>query len=312
MNSHAPQTWPFHSARPAVRTSAGALLLMLIAGVAGAQATGGPPGGARTARNQGAPDVTRASAPNASAPTGHVEERTVHSARYQRDRRVWVYTPPAYDPNAKPGYPMLLSFDGAEYLDEIPLPKMLDSLRAAGKLPPVVAVLVDNSDDRLGDLANHAKFADFLGSELVPWVRQHWNVTQDPHRVLVTGSSAGGLASAYVAYQRPDIFGNVLSQSGAFWRGNEGASEPYEWLTKKFAESRKLDIRFHLEVGALETRRALGVGPVFIDAHRRFRDALLAKGYEVSYTEVPGGAHSPEHWVRQLPAALVSMAAGWR
>jgi pimeloyl-ACP methyl ester carboxylesterase len=43
----------------------------------------------------------------------------------------------------------------------------------------------------------------------------------DPRRVIVTGSSAGGLAAAYVALMRPDLFGNVLSRSGAFWRGAE-------------------------------------------------------------------------------------------
>jgi hypothetical protein len=39
-----------------------------------------------------------------------------------------------------------------------------------------------------------------------------------------------------------------------------------------------------MDVGALETRRALGSGPVFIDATRRFRDALRSKGYKVVYT----------------------------
>ncbi|HEX2571210.1 MAG TPA: alpha/beta hydrolase-fold protein [Polyangia bacterium] len=285
-----------------------ALAALLVSSIAGAQGGGGAPGGAPP---QKAPGTAGAAPPSSGAPAGRVEERRVHSALYQRDRRVWVYTPPGYDPNAQPGYPMIVSFDGEEYLEDIPLPKTLDSLLAAGKLPAFVAVLVDNNVDRIGDLGNRAQFADFLGNELVPWVRQHWNVTQDPHRVIVTGSSAGGLASAYVAYKRPDLFGNVLSQSGAFWRGPEGSAEPYEWLAKAFAASRKLDIRFHLEVGALETRHVLGSGPVFIEAHRRFRDALLAKGYVVSYAEVQGGNHAPADWARQLPAALVSMAAGW-
>ena len=89
----------------------------------------------------------------------------------------------------------------------------------------------------------------------MPWVRQHWNVTTDPHRTIVTGSSAGGLAAAYVAFERPDLFGSVLSQSGAFWRGNEGSNDaPWEWLTSQYAGAPKKDIRFFLDVGALETR----------------------------------------------------------
>jgi hypothetical protein len=46
------------------------------------------------------------------------------------------------------------------------------------------------------------------------------------------------------------------------------------------------DIRFFVDVGSLETHPAVGVGPVFIDAVRRFRDVLRTKGYPVIYTEL--------------------------
>jgi enterochelin esterase family protein len=91
---------------------------------------------------------------------------------------------------------------------------------------PFVALLTDNStgSERLSDLANREVFARFLADEAMPWLRKSWRVTSDPRRVFVTGSSAGGLAAAYVAFRRPDVFGNILSQSGAFWRGNEASN----------------------------------------------------------------------------------------
>lgn len=108
----------------------------------------------------------------------------------------------------------------------------------------------------------------------------------------------------------PGRFGNVLSQSGAFWRGNEASNDPpYEWLTGQYAASSRKNVRFYLDVGALESRGALGgAAPSILDANRRLRDALRKKGYRITYEEVPGGTHSPESWRRGLPAAIAALA----
>jgi enterochelin esterase family protein len=244
-------------------------------------------------------------------PSGHVAEFQIRSKVYGRDRRVWVYTPPAYRASGADSYGLVVAFDGYDYRDSIPLPAILDSLAAAHKAPPLVAVLIDNSSGaaRLGDLANQPAFAAFLSDDVIPWVRQRYNVTHDPHRTIVTGSSAGGLAAAYVALVHPELFGNVLSQSGAFWRGYAASnSAPYEWLTKQYAAQPRRDVRFFVDVGSLETIKAVGVGPVFIAAVRRFRDVLKTKGYPITYTEVPGGQHSPETWIKRLPIGLAALA----
>ena len=250
-----------------------------------------------------------------SVPRGRVAEQVLFDSTYHRARRIWVYTPPGYAATRAPAYPMLVAFDGADYRDTMPLPSVLDSLLASRRAPAFVAVLVDDSSSavRLADLANQPRFASFLGDQLLPWVRQRYNVTRDPHRVIVTGSSAGGLGAAYVAFARPELFGNVLSQSGAFWRGAAGANgAPYEWLTAQVSAVPRKDVRFLLDVGALETHEVMGgSGPVFIDANRRLRDALRKKGYSVVYAEVPGGRHAPEFWRARLAVDIETLASTW-
>ncbi|HEX6560245.1 MAG TPA: alpha/beta hydrolase-fold protein [Longimicrobiales bacterium] len=250
---------------------------------------------------------------SAAPPRGHVQQYQLHSSVYGTDRRIWVYTPAGYDQNRASPYDLIVAFDGADYRDTIPLPLILDTLTATRRTRPFVAVMIDDYDgaQRIAELGNSARFARFVGSELMPWVRQRLHVTTDPQRTIITGSSAGGLAAAFVALQRPDLFGNVLAQSGAFWRGAEGANTaPFEWLTQQYASRPRLDIRFYLDVGSTETHAVLGgSGPVFIDALRRFRQALTRRGYDVAYAEVPGGVHAPASWRRQLPAALVLLAA---
>lgn len=251
--------------------------------------------------------------PLLAAAHGRIEELSIESKATGRTRKVDVYTPPGYSPQRAEPYPLLICFDGMTYYQhEIPVPALLDDLSTSGKIPAMIAVFVDTSESRLQDLANNAKFAEFLGHELIPRIRSKWHVTVDPGRTIVAGASAGGLGAAYVAFSRPDLFGNVITQSGAFWRGNESSNDaPYEWLTSQYAAAPRKPIRLYIEVGTKENRHAVGVGPVFIEANRRFRDTLAAKGYSIKYVEVPGADHEPGHWSRQFPEGLLWLVGQW-
>lgn len=241
-------------------------------------------------------------------------EMSIHDGVYGRDRRIWVYTPAGYPKVCGDGCDLVIAFDGGVYIDAIPLPGILDSLIADGRMRPSVAVMIDNgtSRERLADLANHADFARFMAADLMPWVRARWRVTQNPDRTLLTGSSAGGLASAFVAFMHPELFGNVVSQSGAFWRGDEGTNgPPFEWLTSQIAHAPRKSIRFALEVGTTESVGAMrGTAPSILAANRHLRSVLEARGYRLSYKEVARGEHAPESWRVRLPAMLAALLSG--
>lgn len=230
---------------------------------------------------------------------------------FGRPRRVWVYTPPAYAPRDTAG--LLIVFDATQYLDEIPVPRILDSLLAAKRIAPLVAVLIDNGSAgvRREDLANRAAFADWLAGDLLPWIRQRYAISRDPRRAIVAGSSAGGLGAAYAAFRWPQHFGNVLSLSGAFYRGNENAAAgPYEWLTTQVAAVPRKPVRFFMVVGSTETRGALGgAAPSILAATRRLHEVLVKKGYPVTYREDPGGVHDVISWRTQLAPGLVALAS---
>ncbi|HJW93794.1 MAG TPA: alpha/beta hydrolase-fold protein [Thermoanaerobaculia bacterium] len=206
---------------------------------------------------------------------------------------VAVYTPAGYD--AKKTYDLAIFFDGDTYPEEL---GVFDALPQ-----PMIVVTVDNSANRLGDLANRAKFADLMANDVMPAVRSRYSVTRDPSHVTIGGYSAGGLGAMYVAFRHPEVFGNVMSQSGAYWRGNEGTSEPGEWLTEQFRKSPKLPLRIYLDVGGEELIPTVNGIPILI-ANRHLRDVLRAKGYTMEYVEVPGAHHEPGHWKSALPAGL--------
>ena len=258
----------------------------------------------------GRASLTRVQSP--TPPRGETAMITIPSKIYPAGRRAWAYTPTGYPDSCHAACNLIVAFDGGMYLGAMPLPQILDSLIAANRAAPSVAILVDNGAPpaRLADLANSPRFASFVAEELVPWVHERYAVTHAPDHTIIAGVSAGGLEATYIAFKYPTLFGNVLSQSGAFWRGNDGSNAaPFEWLTQQFATSPKANLHLFLDVGSMETGGALGgTAPSLLDANRRLRDVLKTKGYSLEYFEVPGGQHSPESWRLRLPLGIVALA----
>ncbi len=243
--------------------------------------------------------------PHPENPAGRLEDRNWKSELLGNERLVRVYTPPGYDPKSAP-YPFAVILDGRTYTAEIPTPTILDNLLAAGKIPPLVAVFVSNpsAESRLGDFTCNPKFAEFLNKELIPWVQSGWHVTTDPARTAIAGSSLGGLAAACAAVSSPQIFGNVLSISGAFYWQIAGDAEP-EGVAHRIAFGPKLPLRFYLEAGLMEDRQRPGI-PSLLTANRHLRDVLEAKGYTVDYQEFNGG-HSVLNWRGSIADGLMAL-----
>lgn len=245
--------------------------------------------------------------PQPGVPAGRVEERSYDSQVYGGPRRVWVYTPAGGPPEG-----LLICLWGLDYLNEIPVPTILDNLSHAGRVPRLAAIFVDNTGDRFQNFQSTGRFTASLSGELLPWARAKLGLSSDAGHTIVAGYSAGGLASTYAAFAHPELFGNVLSQSGAFWRGFEGeGASGSEWLTSQYATRPKRDTRFYLDVGGREDGRPGGGPVVFKDANSRLHDVLARKGYLVTYEEVAGGEHEFIHWRGTFGKGLIALTKEW-
>jgi enterochelin esterase family protein len=244
--------------------------------------------------------------PRADLPPRPMSEHTLRSAALGQDRTFAVYVPPGYDAKGKP-CGLLVAFDGDGLSED---PTTLDNLIAAGRIPPLVAVFV-RQRDRWHELTCSPTFVKFLADELVPWVRANYAVSTDPKRVILRGISLGGLMASYCAFQRPDVFGNVLSQSGSYQWFPEADitssslpsfnAEP-AWLTRQYVESPKRDVVFYLEAGRFEDISHNGL----LTENRRFRDVLRAKGNTVHFSEFTGG-HDPANWRGSFADGLIAL-----
>jgi len=242
----------------------------------------------------------------ADAPAGMVEWKKIKSAILNNERMAAIYTPPGYQADATP-YGLLVVFDGIAYTAMVPTPVILDNLISQSRIAPMVAIVLTNvtTTSRSDELPCNPRFADFLASEVVPWMRQNYNVTTDPSRIIVAGSSLGGLAATYAGFRHPEVFGNVLSQSGSFWWKPDGANNG-EWLTSQFNASPKLPVRFYLDVGLME-RAGSPDSPDMVTVNRRMRDVLRAKGYQLFYQEFNGG-HEYANWRGTFADGLLFLA----
>ncbi len=256
---------------------------------------------------------------HSDVPAGKTVDHQFTSALLGNTRRIRVYTPPAYP--ARGSYGWLLALDGDAYFG-VRVTTILDNLLAQGRIPPLVAVFFDNASHaaRHVEMSCNSRLVAALTDECLPWLRQTYPLSTDPSQAVIVGSSYSALAAAFAAYRRPDVFGNVLAQSGAFswYQGEDREPEAGEdvepgWLIRQLVKASLLPLRFHLDVGCLETTTDYSgaAHTNILNSNRHMRDVLRAKGYPVNYVERSGG-HDFAGWRSALPDALAWFGEAWK
>ncbi|HEX5259813.1 MAG TPA: alpha/beta hydrolase-fold protein [Sphingomicrobium sp.] len=242
---------------------------------------------------------------------GRLSTARIRSAALGETRPISIYQSPTSDRRRAD---LLIIFDGQLYAskpdeDGVPVPTILDNMVAEGRIGPVVALFIDNLPGRRDqDLSANRAFNDFAAKELVAWARAHYRIADGPRHVVAIGSSLGGFAAVYCAFRHPENVGNVLSQSGAFWLTEKGATwrSPYPnpsgtgIAIELYRTAPRLAARFALSVGRFEDSTSL------FAANREMRDVLLAKHYPVDYVELNGG-HEPIAWRSSFANSLTAL-----
>ena len=241
-------------------------------------------------------------------PAGRKTQEKFKSQVLTAEYSLSIYTPPGYDQVGRLCW-LMIAFDGGFRRMDV----TLDNLLAAGKIPPLVVVGVQNpsSQSRTRDLNGSDRFATFLAKELVPWARKTYRVYDDPAHTIVGGISLGGKMAVYCGLKHSDAFGKVLSQSGTFITAQEQGSPTALWdgeapgmLAIQYLTSPCLPLEFYLEVGRYET--SLPFSPLL--ETRRLRDVLKAKGYRVTYSEFVGG-HNEVCWRGSFADGIMALTA---
>jgi enterochelin esterase-like enzyme len=214
----------------------------------------------------------------------------------------WVYVPAQYDPSVPAS--LMIYNDGQAFMapdGDMHAQNVMDNLIWRRELPVMIGVFInpgrrpDQPEPDLhewGDRTTNRpteyntlddKYARVICDELMPVLNKEYNISKDPERRGIGGSSSGAIAAFTVAWQRPGEFRKVLSSVGSFV--NLRGGDAYPDIIRK---SEKKPIRVFLQDGRNDNR-GVGRGGAY-DERRdwflqnvRMMQALTEKGYDVNY-----------------------------
>lgn len=208
-----------------------------------------------------------------------------------KKRDVYLYHPPADGP-----YPLLVAWDGGDYLHRAHLARIADNLIAARRVRPFGMALVENGGPaRLVEYACSEAVLAFLEDMVLPLAYDELDLLDIDAQsgcFGILGASMGGLMALFAGLRMPAVFGKVLSQSGAFSHVID-ESVVYDLV----AQSDRDRLQAWLDVGAYETLLA---------PNRRMKTLLASRGLLKGYYEYPAG-HNYTAWSNDLWRGLEAL-----
>jgi Enterochelin esterase and related enzymes len=207
------------------------------------------------------------------------------------ERDLYLYKPPSNKP-----VPLVIVYDGYDYLHRARLATIVDNLIADKRIRPVALAFLQNGRSRrnLEYLCSDATI-HWLDHEILPLAREHLrllDIEEYPGAYGVLGASAGGLMSMYTGFRMPEIFGKVICQSGVF--GLEGRDFAVVDLVR-YGHAR--DLKIWMDVGTLDE---------LLEDNRRMVALLDKRQYNVTYREFTA-AHNYTAWRDDVWHALEAM-----
>ena len=244
------------------------------------------------------------SLPQEGVPKGEIKgPYTLPSKIYEGTQHTyWVYIPAQYDP-AIPASLMILQDGQAMKAEEgdIRAQNVMDNLIYRREIPVMIGVFINPGRtpeqpeptlQEWGDRTTNRpteyntpddKYARVIVDELMPVLYKEYNISKDPERHGIGGSSSGAIAAFKVAWERPNDFRKVLSIVGSFVNIRGG-----QVYADRVLSSEKKPIRIFLCDGRNDNR---GIRDGKYDETRdwffqnvRLMKALTQRGYDVNYS----------------------------
>lgn len=202
------------------------------------------------------------------------------------ERTVLLYQPAVMRP-----CPLMVVYDGLEYARFGKLVNIVDNLIAQKRIRPVALALVANHRKARGmEYGCNDLFVRFIDYIVLPLAQLHLNLislNEHPGSYGIMGASMGGVMALYTALRLPHVFGQVLSQSGAF---TFNMDELVVWDILRYHPRQPLKV--WLDVGQYDL-------PELIPTNHMMYDLLKAQNYPAEFRQYTGG-HNYTAWRNDL------------
>jgi 23S rRNA (adenine2503-C2)-methyltransferase len=224
-----------------------------------------------------------------SAPKGEVIAESFASRSLGGDRRVWFYLPPGYSADKETLYPVAYVLDGANYVEKMEAPKVLDHLIANKTIPPVIAVFSEPAD-RQEEYSRSPKWRAFIANELVPAVDKRFRTFPTPDHRVILGSSLAAYGAIDLAIAAPSVFGLCAAIAPPIQTATVVSNQPN-------ARTAVMSIKFFVMGGVYDS---------MIGGARLLRTTLDEYSAPVTYLEVSEG-HNTNTFRAHLDDALKAL-----
>jgi enterochelin esterase-like enzyme/sugar lactone lactonase YvrE len=245
-------------------------------------------------------------------PQGKVEVMEPFESKIFEDTtRAWsIYVPAQYDPEQPAA---LMVFQDGERMRRLNgrwrIPTVFDNLIARGDMPPTIAVFINpgmkpprgeskrpqsNRSFEYDSLGG--RYASFLLDEIIPVVKQSYNISDDPNLHAIGGSSSGAICAFTAAWERTDYFRKVYSSVGSFTHLRGG--NIYPALVRK---TEPKPIRVYMADTSGDIDNAFGS---WWWANQRMASALQYMGYDLRFDQAEGFGHNADFGGAKFPEAM--------
>ena len=225
----------------------------------------------------------------AAVPAGELLAETVVSRALLGQRRLWSYLPPGYSAATDTLYPVMYVLDGANYVEKMDVPRILDRLIARKAIPPLIAVFLEPGD-RQEEYTRNPRWRTFITSELVPQIDQRFRTFPAPDHRIILGSSLAAYGAVDLAVEFPSVFGLCAAIAPPEQTASVIANQPR-------ARAAAVSIRFFVMGGVYDA---------MVDGARRLRTTLDGVNAPVTYLEVPEG-HNTNTFRAHLDDAIKAL-----
>jgi predicted alpha/beta superfamily hydrolase len=236
---------------------------------------------------------------------------TLFSPQLNQNRGYRVFLPRGYAQHSGRRYPVLYMHDGQNVFEQGAFGSWnaaptLARLQAEGVMREVIVVALDNAgqsrivnyvppSDNFGRCDDYAAY---IADTVKPFIDANYRTLPDRAHTAVAGSSLGGVASVYMGYERPDVFGRIGAFSTAWWYVPN--------FTAAIRAAPAVNgLRFYMDTGDSGQNNddywnTIGVR----DALTGGSPAKYAIGSGVGFAIGFGDAHNEAAWADRLPNAL--------
>lgn len=235
-------------------------------------------------------------------PHGAIHIHKYYSTAQEVNRELYVYTPPAYNPNKK--YPVLnLRHGGGDnetaWYVVGDAANIMDNLLADGKIVPMIVVMTNGNVKKQTEGGAYGAegiqiMADELFNDVIPLIEKEYSVYTDQKHRAIAGLSMGGGQSYYVGLANVDKFDWVGSFSSGIFGGIPGVNfDPEERtpgiLTQSADYNQELNL-FYLSCGEQDPR---------VEHTKKVVDTFNENNLNVTY-ETYEGTHEWKVWKHSL------------